>query len=339
MKAVEVNPNMLMRKHLTEEVKSLLENVVTPHGWTLDKAVRSGIENPDSNIGVYAGDPESYRMLAPLFNPVITEYHKYDLSGGHKSDFSLAGLPTENLDPGGRYVVSTRIRVGRNFAKYAFPSAISLEDRANLEKEVLEALDTLPKELKGQYLPLAGMSEEVRLDLIQKHQLFKAGDRFLESAGVNRDWPNNRGIFRSNDELFLTWVSEEDSMRIMSMQKGADIAAVFNRLSTALDCINKHIEFAFDNKLGYLTTCPTNLGTGMRASVHIAIPKLSVQPNFKDVCAGLGLSIRGVHGEHSESEGGVYDISNKARLGVTEREIYKQLYDGVKKLIDLESSL
>lgn len=327
-----------MTKHLTDGVRAELERVVTPHGWTLEKAIQSGVDNPDSSVGIYAGDPESYQMLASIFNPIIQEYHGYDLSG-HKSDFSLEGLPTENLDPEGKYVVSTRIRVGRNFAAYAFPSAISGEDRAALEAKVLEVVATLPEDLKGEYLPLTGMEESLRAELVAKHQLFKQGDRFLESAGVNRDWPNNRGIFRSHDELFLIWVVEEDSMRIMSMQKGADIAAVFNRLKSGLEHINSKIEFAFDPKLGYLTTCPTNLGTGMRASVHIRIPLLSAEPNFKEVCADLGLSIRGIHGEHSDSEGGVYDISNKRRLGITEREIYQELYEGVQKLIQLESEL
>jgi protein-arginine kinase len=161
----------------------------------------------------------------------------------------------------------------------------------------------------------------------------------LESAGVNRDWPKNRGIFFSEDKKFLVWISEEDSMRIISMQQGADIAEVFTRLSTALDYINEHITFAFDDVRGFYTTCPTNLGTAMRASVHIKIPKFSASQNFIAICGTLGLSIRGIHGEHSESFDGIYDISNKRRLGVTEAEIYQQLYDGVKKLIEIEKSL
>jgi creatine kinase len=328
----------LMKKHCTEEASVALSGVVTPHGWNLEKAIQSGVDNPDSSIGVYAGDPESYKMLAPLFDPIIKEYHHYGMEG-HKSDFSLEDLSTQNLDPEGKHVVSTRIRVGRNFAKYAFPSAISSEDRANLEKEVVNALESLTGELAGKYYSLGGMTEEERAQMVADHFLFKQGDRFLESAGVNRDWPNNRGIFFSNDKKFLVWVSEEDSMRIISMQQGADIAEVFTRLSKALDHINQKIEFAFDDVRGYYTTCPTNLGTAMRASVHIKIPKLSSQPNFEEVCKELGLSIRGVHGEHSESSDGIYDISNKRRLGVTEREIYQQLYEGVKKLIELESSL
>lgn len=338
MTKIKTNPDMLMKKHCTEEVIAELKGIITPHGWTVEKAIQSGLDNPDSSIGVYTGDPESYTMLAPLFDPVIRDYHNYDMSG-HKSDFSLEGLPVENLDPEGKYVVSTRIRVGRNFAKYAFPSAISSEDRASMEAEIVKTLKELPGDLKGEYFPLDGMTEEVVQKMIEDHFLFKQGDRFLESVGVNRDWPKNRGIFFSNDKKFLVWVSEEDSMRIISMQPGADIAEVFTRLSTALNFINEQIHFAFDDVRGYHTTCPTNLGTAMRASVHIRIPKFSASQNFKVICGTLGLSIRGVHGEHSESSDGIYDISNKRRLGVTEREIYQQLYDGVKKLIEIEKSL
>ena len=335
---IKPNPDMLMNKYATPEVMEQLKGVVTPHGWTAQKAIQSGVDNPDSSIGVYVGDPESYTMLAPLVDPVIREYHKYDMSG-HKSDFSLDGLSLGNLDPNGDYVVSTRIRVGRNFAKFAFPTAISREDRKTMEVEIKTVFDTLPTDLQGEYHSLEGMSEEVRQQMVNDHFLFKQGDRFLESVGVNRDWPEGRGIFFSHDKKFLVWVSEEDSMRIISMQQGADIAEVFIRLRTALEHINQHIEFAFDPTRGYHTTCPTNLGTAMRASVHIKIPKLSAQENFADICKELGLSIRGIHGEHSESADGIYDISNKRRLGVTEREIYEQLYQGVKKLIELESAL
>jgi len=332
------NPNMLMLKYATDEIAKELEGLSTASGWDFKKSIQSGIDNPDSSIGVYAGDSESYVLLAPLFDPIIREYHNYDMSG-HQSDFSLKGMEIKNLDPEGKYVISTRVRVGRNFAKYPFPSAISAEQRANMEQEIVSALNQLPGDLSGTYYPLDGMSEEVRQQMVNDHFLFKQADRFLESVGVNRDWPKNRGIFFSNDKKFLVWISEEDSMRIISMQKGADIGEVFNRLSIALSLINEKLEFAFDNVRGYHTTCPTNLGTAMRASVHIAIPILSKQPNFNEICAELGLSIRGIHGEHSESEGGVYDISNKRRLGIKENQIFEQLYAGVAKLIELEKQL
>lgn len=104
--------------------------------------------------------------------------------------------------------------------------------------------------------------------------MFKEGDRFLAAAGLNRDWPSGRGIFHNKDKTFLTWVNEEDQLRIISMQPGADILAVFRRLSIAASEIEKVAKFAHDDHLGYITSCPTNCGTALRASVHIKLPKL-----------------------------------------------------------------
>jgi hypothetical protein len=188
--APKQNPDMLMTKYATPAVAAALAGIVTANGWTYEKSIKSGLENIDSGTGVYAGDPESYIALAALFDPIIKDYHKYDMSG-HKSDFSLNGLETENLDPEKKFVVSTRVRVGRNFADYAFPSAISAEDRAKMEAEIIAALETLPGDLAGKYFSLGGLSEEETKQMIADHFLFKQGDRFLESAGVNRDWPNN----------------------------------------------------------------------------------------------------------------------------------------------------
>ncbi|OJH40624.1 hypothetical protein BON30_06640 [Cystobacter ferrugineus] len=183
------------------------------------------------------------------------------------------------------------------------------------------------------------MTAEACQQLVDDHCLFKQGDRFLESAGANRDWPENRGIYHSPDKEFMVWVGEEDALRVISMQRGADINQAFTRLKAALDQLGHELEFAFDWRLGFLTTCPTNLGTAMRASVHIKIPLLSQYAGFERLCDDLGLSIRGTHGEHSEPIDGIHDISNKHRLGVTERDIYRKLHDGVKRLIELESQL
>ena len=87
----------------------------------------------------------------------------------------------------------------------------------------------------------------------------------MESCGFNRDWPSGRGIFHNNKKTFLTWVNEEDQLRIISMQPGADILAVLTRLSKAATEIEKVAKFARDDHLGYITSCPTNLGTALRA--------------------------------------------------------------------------
>lgn len=329
----------LLSKYLTEPIQRELAGLATMNGVTLEHVIRSGQQNPDSSIGVYVGDAEAYKLFAPLLNPIIYEYHKYSSDGAHRRDFDPSKLRVSDLDPTGERILSTRIRVGRNVQGFAFPPAVSADKRTTLAEKVVDALKSLSGDISGTYYPLAGMDEETRQQLVNDHFLFKQGDRFLEAAGVNREWPEGRGIYHSADKHFLVWVNEEDSLRIISMQKGADILAVFDRLSRAVEALEKKIEFAYDDHLGYLSSCPTNLGTALRASFHVALPLLSQQPDFKDLCTSLGLQARGVHGEHSDSEGGVYDISNRRRLGVTELESVQALYDGTRKLIEMELEL
>ena len=96
------------------------------------------------------------------------------------------------------------------------------------------------------------------------------------------------------------------------------------------------LEFVRHDKFGYLTFCPTNIGTGLRASVHVKLPKLAANGRLKDLCDSFNLQPRGVHGEHSESEGGIYDISNKIRIGKTEFDLVNSMWIGIRKLIDEE---
>ena len=249
-------------------------------------------------------------------------------------------MDAANPDPEGKYIVSTRIRVGRNVANLPLGPAISREQRNDVETQVSAALNALEGNLKGTYYPLQGMSEADSTKLIADHFLFKAGDRFLEAAGLNRDWPEGRGIYHNDEKTFLVWVNEEDQLRIIAMQMGGDIKAVFTRLASAVTALGKKIDFAYSDHLGYITSCPTNLGTAMRASVHIKLPKLAQKMEaFQKIAEQYHLQIRGIHGEHSESEGGVYDISNKRRLGVTEVQCVQDMYDGVVALIKEEKTL
>jgi len=169
---------------------------------------------------------------------------------------------------------STRIRVGRNFAEYPLGSAVTREQRKEIESKIVAALSKFTGDLKGKYYSLANMTEAEKKQLTEDHFLFKGDDKYLQSAFLERDWPESRGIFHNDAETFLVWVNEEDQLRIISMQKGSDIREVFERLSRAVQGIEKEAKFAHDDHLGYITSCPTNLGTGLRASVHIRLPKL-----------------------------------------------------------------
>jgi arginine kinase len=170
--------------------------------------------------------------------------------------------------------------------------------------------------------------------------LCREGDRFLEACGLNRDWPNGRGIFHNAEKTFLVWVNEEDQLRIISMQKGANLRQVFERLSRGAAAIEKVVKFAHDEHLGYITSCPTNLGTAMRASVHVRLPELSKdKARFQAIADQYYVQIRGIHGEHTETNDGTYDISNRRRLGRSEKDLVQDMYDGVKAMIAAEKEL
>merc|ERR1712129_234464 len=135
-------------------------------------------------------------------------------------------------------------------------------------------------------------------------------------------------------------VNEEDQLRIISMEQGANIKSVFGRLEKAVAAINEKLQFAYNEQLGYLTACPTSIGCGERASVHIKVPLTSQNKElFDGIAKQHHLQIRGVNGEHSESKGGIYDVSNKRRLGISEWDGVKDLINGCKELIESETKL
>eukprot|EP00099_Drosophila_melanogaster_P027412 NP_729446.1 arginine kinase, isoform A [Drosophila melanogaster] len=332
----------LLKKYLTKEVFDNLKNKVTPtFKSTLLDVIQSGLENHDSGVGIYAPDAEAYTVFADLFDPIIEDYH-----GGFKKtdkhpasnfgDVSTFG----NVDPTNEYVISTRVRCGRSMQGYPFNPCLTEAQYKEMESKVSSTLSGLEGELKGKFYPLTGMEKAVQQQLIDDHFLFKEGDRFLQAANACRFWPSGRGIYHNDAKTFLVWCNEEDHLRIISMQQGGDLGQIYKRLVTAVNEIEKRVPFSHDDRLGFLTFCPTNLGTTIRASVHIKVPKLaSNKAKLEEVAAKYNLQVRGTRGEHTEAEGGVYDISNKRRMGLTEFEAVKEMYDGITELIKLEKSL
>ncbi|XP_014243105.1 arginine kinase-like isoform X2 [Cimex lectularius] len=331
----------LLKKHLSADVFNSLKGKKTSYNSTLMDVIQSGTENLDSGIGVYAPDAEAYTVFAGLFDPVIEEYH----GGFKKTDKHPAkdwGDPGSfgDLDPNGEFIISTRVRCGRSIEGYPFNPLLTKKNYLELEEMAKETFTSLPEELKGVYYPLVGMSKPVQKKLIDDHFLFKEGDRFLKSANANRFWPEGRGIFHNKDKTFLVWVNEEDHLRIISMQKGGNVGQVYKRLVSAVECIGNCLPFSRNERLGFLTFCPTNLGTTIRASVLIKLPKLAADKSkLEEVAAKYNLQVRGSHGEHSEAKSGMYDISNKRRLGLTEFNAVKEMNDGVAQLIKMEKQL
>merc|ERR1719158_504875 len=202
------------------------------------------------------------------------------------------------------------------------------------------ALSKLTGDLAGTYYPLTGMNEQVRQQLVDDHFLFVSGARNLTVAGMERDWPEGRGIFHNAEKTFLIWINEEDQLRIISMQKGGDVKGVFERLAKGIKCVPESVkkesgkDFCLDEKYGYIHSCPPNLGTGMRASVHIDLPGWTKEglPALKARCEELKVHPRGTRGESGGQTGITYDISNKHRLGYSEVELVQCMIDGVNTL-------
>merc|ERR1719249_597522 len=250
-----------------------------------------------------------------------------------------------NIDPKAP-VHSTRIRVGRSIDGFGLSPGITKEQRLGVETLMKSAFGKLTGELAGKYYPLLGMDEADRLKLVDDHFLFISGDPNLKVAGMERDWPEGRGIFHNKDKTFLTWVNEEDQLRIISMQKGGDVKEVFDRLARGIKAVEDSVkkesghDFMLDKRYGYIHACPTNLGTGMRASVHIDLPGWTkLGPKVLAArCEELHLQPRGTRGESGGQTGVTYDISNKHRLGYSEVQLVQKMIDGVNTLYneDLE---
>ncbi|KAL4506917.1 hypothetical protein ABPG72_001338 [Tetrahymena utriculariae] len=328
----------LLSKYLTDDVFQQLNGIQDKFGYSLAELINSGVVNQNSSIGVYAGSPDSYITFAPLLNQIIQEYHGYDPADLHKSDWDASKCNFQPLED--QYCMSTRIRFARNLADFPLGTKITKEQRRQVENIAKEAFQKFEGELVGTYHSLVNMDKQTQKQLIEEHYLFKEGDKYLEAAGLNRDWPDGRGIFINNLKTFLIWVNEEDQFRVISMQKGGDIKAVFSRLSNAHTIINKVAKFAYNDHLGAIATCPTNIGTGLRASIHVKLPLLSKDMDtLQKIAEKNHVQIRGIHGEHSESEGGIFDVSNKRRIGFSEVELVHDMYNGVKEMIEKEKEL
>jgi protein-arginine kinase len=140
----------------------------------------------------------------------------------------------------------------------------------------------------------------------------------------------------NRSKTFLVWINEEDHVRIISIQKGSNLKQVYSRLVKGIKILEKSLKFVYHKKFGFLTFCPTNIGTGLRASVHVKLPKLAASGRLNDLCSSFGLQARGMNGEHRESADGIFDISNKVRIGKSEFELVNSMFEGIKKLLNEE---
>ncbi|KAM3855760.1 creatine kinase B-type isoform 1-T2 [Vipera latastei] len=341
--------NNHMASVLTLELYSKLRNKQTSSGFTVDDCIQTGVDNPGhpfiKTVGCVAGDEDSYFTFCELFDPVIEDRHGgYKPTDQHKTDLNADNLKGgDDLDP--NYVLSSRVRTGRSIRGFCLPPHCSRGERRAIEKLSVEALASLEGDFSGKYYALKNMTEAEQQQLIDDHFLFdKPVSPLLLASGMARDWPDGRGIWHNDSKTFLVWINEEDHLRIISMQKGGNMKEVFARFCSGLTQLealfkSQNYEYMWNSHLGYILTCPSNLGTGLRAGVHVKLPNLSKHEKFGDILKRLRLQKRGTGGVDTAAVGGVFDISNADRLGFSEVELVQMVVDGVKLLIEMEKRL
>ncbi len=347
------HPGNLMARHFKGDYFASLDESEQAR---LLKICASGIENPDSAMGAYAMNPDDYDLFSPQLDPMIRDFHgipsRSRIAQKHDWNVENASCDLGAIDERLKEV-SMRVRVARNVATFPLPGAMSKEQRVAFEEVAASAFGRLIEDgaYGGQYLSITPGSEN-EIDQgeydrrVANHQMFKdmSADRFLNVAGISGDWPFGRGMYVSGDEDFLVWVGEEDHLRIMAMMSGGDLGALFRRLHGGLEKLSQYLPaFATSPVYGNVTSCPTNLGAGMRASLHMKLPNLTKGGTDLSVVTReakqLGLAVRGAGGEHSAAgSDGLVDVSPNARLGVTEVQIMQRLYDGAAALWALETS-
>lgn len=228
-------------------------------------------------------------------------------------------------------VMLTRIRLARNLKKYPFPCRLNTAGKNKVVKDVVDAIKNSNSVIADQFdvFEIKNLTEPQRISFVESHL---ASPEFISDV-------NGRVILVSKDKTISIMVNEEDHIRLQIIKKGYDLDEAYDladKLDTLLD---EQLNFAFDEKLGFLTQCPTNLGTGMRASVMLHLPALQSNRALNRISGNLqklGLTIRGTYGEGSNPKGAMYQLSNQVTLGISEKSAIDNLKNITNQLVNQE---
>lgn len=238
----------------------------------------------------------------------------------------------EGPAPSGDIVLSTRIRLARNLRGYPFPPQLEPKRAGQVVAEVERAVDALPRDGAGyRVLRLDRVGALDRQVLVEKHLISPQHARGVEGTAV---------VLRE-DEVVSVMVNEEDHVRVQCLLPGLQLERAWELADRVDDALQGLLDFAYDERRGFLTTCPTNVGTGLRASVMMHLPGLVMTGQAGRVFNGLskvGVVVRGLYGEGSEAKGGIFQISNQITLGPSERDIVENLLAVSRQLLERERS-
>ncbi|MDD6735769.1 MAG: protein arginine kinase [Clostridiales bacterium] len=223
-------------------------------------------------------------------------------------------------------IVSTRVRLARNLDKFPFPALLSEEGKNKVTEKVKSAVLGSNSTLAGDfsYIKMSDLKDSQRQELAEKH---------LISLDMAQD--KTGSVLINKEENMSIMLMEEDHIRIQIIMGGAKLSEAWDLANKVDDVIEENVDYAFSEEFGYLTACPTNTGTGMRASVMMHLPALTVTNNMSKIissASALGLTVRGLYGEGSKAYGCLYQISNQVTLGMSENEIIEQLENVVRQI-------
>ena len=226
-------------------------------------------------------------------------------------------------------VVSSRIRVARNLRGHSFPGWADVDSRLAVWRTMSAILEEIPSVRRGEVCPMNELSElESRL-LFERHLI----SREMMERG------EGCGVVVCPEDHFSLMINEEDHLRLQVLNSGLNLGDSLEKADQLDDLIEARVEYAFSPVWGYLTSCPTNLGTGMRASVMLHLPALVLLQEMRPIINGLskiGLAVRGLWGENTEASGHMFQVSNQITLGDSERGILSQLEQIILELVQHE---
>ena len=235
--------------------------------------------------------------------------------------------------PGSHLVLSTRIRLARNLASHPFATRNNLADRETILREVLEAARETVSLRNALTFRLDRLERVDRQLLHERHLVSK------ELAGVEEQSAVRQGAALLVQDRVGVMLNEEDHLRLQGLRSGFDLEQAYQEVDRLDGELGQRLPFAFHPEFGYLTSCPTNVGTGLRASVLIHLPGLVLTKEISKVLQGLaqvGLTYRGLYGEGSEVVGNFFQLSNQTTLGKSEQELLDYLGKMVQQVIEYE---
>ncbi|HEY8449101.1 MAG TPA: protein arginine kinase [Bacillota bacterium] len=238
----------------------------------------------------------------------------------------------EASGPSADIVLSSRVRLARNLRDFPFPPRLDAEGSREVVAAVAAALTALnrSRERHFELYRLADISALDRQVLVEKHLI---SPLLAKNEGG--------AVILSDDEAVSIMVNEEDHLRIQCLVPGLQLERAWEIADAVDNVLNEVLPFAFSERQGFLTTCPTNLGTGMRASVMMHLPGLVLSEQagrVLDALAKVGVVVRGIYGEGTQAKGNLFQVSNQVTLGQTEQEIVENLQSVARQLIERERS-